>query len=149
MKHWIASAALVFAIAVVVNYAWELAQAPLYAGQDDFRTLLWHCLRAAGGDGILVLAIFAGGALVTRRPDWYVQPGRGGYLWMLCAGLFIGVVVEWLAVHVAGRWAYGARMPVVPGLRTGLVPVLQMLVLPPLIFRMASAVERAIVRRAE
>ena len=147
MKRWLTSAALVFAIAVAVNYVWELAQSPLYAGQGDFRTLLWHCLRAAGGDGVLVLVIFAGGALVTRRPDWYVQPGRGGYLWMLSAGLLIGVAVEWLAVHVAGQWAYGAPMPFVPGLRIGLVPVLQMLVLPPLIFRMASAAERAFVRR--
>ena len=147
MNRWRTSAALVFAIAVVVNYPWELAQSPLYAGQDDVGVLLWHCLRAAGGDGLLVLVIFAGGALVTRRPDWHVQPGRGGYLWMLSAGLLIGVVVEWLAVHVAGRWAYEARMPLVPGLRIGLVPVLQMLVLPPLIFRMASAAERAFVRR--
>lgn len=44
-------------------------------------------------------------------------------------------------------WAYGPRMPVVPGLQIGLVPVLQMLVLPPVIFRMAGAAERAIVRR--
>jgi hypothetical protein len=139
MKRWLASAALVFVIAVVVNYAWELAQSPLYAGQDDVRTLLWHCLRAAGGDGILVLVIFAGGALVMRRPDWHVHPGRSGYLWMLSAGLLIGVAVEWVAVHVAGRWVYGPGMPVIPGLEIGVVPVFQMLVLPPLIFRIASA----------
>jgi hypothetical protein len=147
VNRWRTSAALVFAIAVAVNYVWELAQSPLYAGQDDVGVLLWHCLRAASGDGVLVLVIFAGGAMLTRRPDWFVRPGTGGYVWMLSAGLLIGVVVEWLGVHVAGRWAYSARMPVVPGLRIGLVPVLQMLVLPPLIFRMASAAERAIVRR--
>jgi hypothetical protein len=148
MKRWLASAALVFAIAVAVNYLWELAQSPLYLGQDDVGVLLWHCLRAAVGDGVLVLVIFAGGALVMRRPDWFVRPGKGGYLWMLSAGLVIGVVVEWLGVHVAGRWAYGPRMPLVPGLEIGVVPVLQMLLLPPLIFRMASAGQRAILRRS-
>lgn len=142
MKRWLTSAGLVFAIAVVVNYPWELAQSALYLDQGDFGVRLSHCLRAASGDGILIFVIFVGGALVTRRSDWYLQPGRGGYLWMLSAGLLIGVVVEWLAVHVAGRWAYGSGMPVVPGLRIGVVPVLQMIVLPPLIFRIATAAVR-------
>ena len=147
MKRWLTSAGLVFAIAVAVNYLWELAQSPLYAGQGEFRNLIWHCLRAAAGDGLLVLVIYAGGAIVARRPDWYWQPGTVGYLWILTAGLVIGIAVEWVAVHMAGRWAYGARMPFVPGIGIGLVPVLQMLVLPTLIFRMAAAAERAIVRR--
>ena len=142
------SAALIFATAVALNYVWELGQSPLYVTDDHVGGVpLWHCLRAAGGDGLLVLVIFAGGALVTRRPDWYSRPGMAGYLWMLTAGLVIGVSLEWLAVHVLGRWAYEARMPVVPAFKVGLVPVLQMLVLPPLIFRVASVVERAILQR--
>lgn len=136
-----ANAVTIFVIAVAVNYVWELAQSPLYLGQDEFRALLWHCLRAALGDGVLVLFILLSGIFVIRRPDWYRQLGRTGYFWMLSAGLGIGIAIEWLAVHVAGRWAYAPAMPVIPRLEIGLVPVLQMLLLPALIFRLASLVE--------
>ena len=57
---------------------------------------------------------------------------------MLVVGLAIGVSVEWFAINVADRWAYTESMSRVPGLDVGLVPVLQMLVLPPLIFRIAA-----------
>jgi L-cystine uptake protein TcyP (sodium:dicarboxylate symporter family) len=53
---------------------------------------------------------------------------------MLSAGLVIGIVVEWLAVHLLARWNYTDRMPIIPWIGIGWVPVLQMVVLPPLIF---------------
>ncbi len=54
---------------------------------------------------------------------------------MVAMELVLGVTVEWVAVHVLQPWSYTARMPRLPGLEVGLVPVAQMLVLPPLIFR--------------
>lgn len=38
--------------------------------------------------------------------------------------------MEWLSTQVLHSWAYGPAMPVVPGLRVGLSPVLQWLVVP-------------------
>jgi hypothetical protein len=58
---------------------------------------------------------------------------------MLIAGLAIAVTVELAAVHALGRWEYAARMPILPGLGVGLSPVAQMLVLPPIIFRVVAA----------
>jgi hypothetical protein len=134
--------ALVFAVAVLVNYPWELGQAPLYVEMDDLRVALWHCFIAALGDGVLVLAIFVAGAMVFRRADWFVRPGLRGYGVMLAAGLVIGVLVEWLGLHFLRRWAYAPRMPLIPGLGIGLVPVAQMLLLPPLVFRIVAALRR-------
>lgn len=128
-----------FVMAVLFNYGWELAQSPLYVGMDDFSRMWWHCLRASLGDGVLVLLIFIAGWGVRRRPDWFVRPGVHGYGVMLVTGLVIGVGVEWVAVYVMERWAYTTRMPLLPGLEVGLVPVAQMLILPPLIFRAVSA----------
>ena len=140
---WLGRLLLVFAVAVLVNYPWELAQSPLYAGLDNLRAVLWHCFRAALGDGVLMLLIFTSGALVFRQGDWFVRPRARGYLVMLAAGLAIGIGVEWAGVHVAERWAYTARMPIIPGVEIGIVPVAQMLVLPPLVFRIAAATLRA------
>ena len=68
-----------------------------------------------------------------------MHPGAIGYAVMLLVGLVIGVGIEWLAVVVTNRWDYTVRMPLVPLLGVGLVPVAQMLVLPPLIFRLVAA----------
>jgi hypothetical protein len=57
---------------------------------------------------------------------------------MPMVGLVLGVTIEWVAVRVLQRWAYTARMPRVPGLDVRLVPVAQMLILPPLIFRLVA-----------
>jgi hypothetical protein len=135
---WWVSAAI-FVVAVALNYAWELAQSPLYKGMSDFSRMLWHCFVASLVDGALVLLIFAAGGAVFRRRDWFVRPGVYGYALMLGSGLVTGVIVEWAAVHVLGRWEYTSLMPVVPSLGVGLAPVAQMLVLPPIIFRVVAA----------
>lgn len=98
----------------------------------------WHCFVASLGDSLLSLGIFAAGWLILRQYTWFVHPGVQGYAVMLTAGLGIGIAVEWVTVHLLERWMYTARMPLVPGLAVGVVPVAQMLVLPPLIFRLVA-----------
>ena len=57
---------------------------------------------------------------------------------MLPAGLIIAVMVEWIAMSGLGRWSYTASMPLLPVLGVGVVPVVQMLVLPPVIFKITG-----------
>jgi hypothetical protein len=128
-----------FVLAALFNYPWELAQSPFYMGMRNLNRMWWHCLVASLGDGLLVLLIFAAGWTALHRQDWFVRPGLRGYVVMLAVGLIISVIIEWTAVHIAGRWTYTERMPLVPGLGIGVLPIMQMLVLPPLIFRVAAA----------
>jgi hypothetical protein len=135
--------ATIFIVAVAVKYLWELAQAPLYVGMGTYTTeVLWHCFVASLGDGLLLLLIFALGWVVLRRQNWFEQPGVQGYILMLVAGLAIGISVERTGVQVMGRWAYSVQMPLVPTLEVGIVPVLQMLLLPPVIFRVVTKMSR-------
>ncbi len=129
-------AASIFAVAVLFNYPWELAQMPLYEGSSyDGRTFL-YCFLASLGDGLLVLLIFAAGWIVFRRREWFVRHGARGYLLMLAAGLIIAVGIERVAVGT-GQWLYAEQMPRLFGI--GLAPIAQVLVLPPLIFRVVAA----------
>jgi hypothetical protein len=93
-----------------------------------------HCFIASLGDGVLVWIIFVVGWIIFKRPDWFVYPRARHYSVMLGAGLGLGVVVEWVAVRVINRWAYTEQMPLIPGLAIGVIPVIQMVVLPPVIF---------------
>ena len=128
----------IFVVAVLGNYPWELLQAPLYVGMESFRTVAWHCFVASLGDGLLVLDIFATGWVALRRHTWFMRPRVQGYGVMLMTGLVLGIAMEWIAVHRLGRWMYTAQMPLVPGLAIGAVPVAQMLILPPVIFRLVA-----------
>jgi hypothetical protein len=61
-----------------------------------------------------------------------------GYGVMLTSGLSISLVVEWATVSQLRWWDYASQMPLLPGFGIGLVPLLQMLLLPPLIFFVAT-----------
>lgn len=131
--------ATIFVVAVLFNYPWELAQSPLYVSMDNLGAAWWHCFVASLGDGLLVLFIFATGWAALRQREWFMHPDVRGYAVMLTMGVVIGVSIEWVAVHIAKRWAYTSQMPLVPGLGVGVAPIIQMLVLPPLIFRVVAA----------
>jgi hypothetical protein len=125
-------------VAVALNFPWEMAQSFLYV-RPSALLALWFCFLATLGDGLLVLLIFAFGWMVLRQRDWFQRPGPSGYLLMLVSGLLISITVEWIAVHLAGKWTYTERMPLLPGFNVGLLPVVQSLVLPALIFRTAAS----------
>lgn len=131
-----------FSLAVVVNFAWEMAQMSLYASIGSWIQNSAQCLRASLGDGAIVLAIYAVGAVVFRRFDWFRRPGVPGYVVMLTMGGILAAAFE-LAALRSGRWAYTFRMPRFPMMADlGLLPMLQMMILPPIIFKIASALER-------
>ncbi len=129
----------IFIVAVALNYIWEVAQAPLFVSMNSWENIWWHCFVASLGDGIILWIIHAVGWIVFGRPDWFINPGARGYGVMLTTGLVLAIAIEWGAVHMLQRWEYGPGMPVVPGVNIGLVPILQMLILPPAIFYIAAA----------
>jgi hypothetical protein len=129
---------VVVAVAVAFNFPWEMLQAPLYRMETGGWPLWLHCLRASLGDGLLVLLIFVLGVWILRRQDWFRRPGGPGYAWMLVSGAIFAAALEWTAVHLLKRWSYEPAMPMLPGLGIGLVPIAQMLVLPPAIFAVAA-----------
>ena len=121
--------------AFLLNLAWEFAQVPLFAGMPSAAhwAAIQVCARATMGDvGIAVLAFWAV-AIGAGSRRWVLHP-TAKHVWaFLAVGVTVTIVLEWLATQVLGRWAYAPAMPVVPGLGVGLVPVLQWVVLPPLV----------------
>ncbi|WHZ14957.1 MAG: hypothetical protein OJF52_001797 [Nitrospira sp.] len=133
---------MLFVVAVLVNYTWERLQSPLYVHPGRASIPWWLCLAASLADGLFVLVIFGVGWIVLGRRTWFEQPGIEGYLVMLTSGVAISVGVEWTTIHVLRWWTYGEHMPLVPIVNIGLAPMIQMLVLPPLIFRGVAVVSR-------
>lgn len=119
----------------VFQFAWEVLQTPFFVRMPTMShwaaTLI--CFKATIGDVGIALAAFAAGALRDKRPDWIITPSRGAIAIYLAVGVLITIAFEWYAVYLAHRWAYAELMPLVPWLRVGLTPILQWLLLPPLI----------------
>lgn len=130
----------VFCVAVLLNYLWELAQAPLYIGLENYNTeVFWHCFVASLGDGVMVLVIVAAGWIILKRRDWFERPGIASDVVMLTAGFFLALLVGWLGLYMPRRWEYSQRMPLLPALWVGVAPIAQMLFLPPLTFRIVTS----------
>jgi hypothetical protein len=87
----------------------------------------------------MILALFWFGWFRLGRRHWFVRPGINGYALLITTGASLAMLLEWTAVHLLQRWTYAQGMPRIPGVDIGVVPVLQMMILPPIIFRVAAA----------
>jgi hypothetical protein len=98
---------------LVLNFAWEMAQMPLYAT----RMTTERCLVAAGGDVVLTVAALALAGVLARR--------RRSVFWAVLVLLLaaVPVSIEVLALS-AGRWSYAVAMPTLEGV--GLAPLVQL-----------------------
>lgn len=130
--------AALFVISVLFNFPWEVAQMPLYVEDGSWFEFALHCVIPSLGDGLIVMLIFCVGWVARGRSDWADLPDWAGYALMLITGFSIGMIVEWVGFYGLKRWSYTASMPLLLGPGIGVVPVLQMLILPPVIFRMTG-----------
>lgn len=125
-------------VAVLLNYMWELLQSPFYAGMQIDASTFGHCFIASLGDGVIVLFIYFLDWLAFRRRERIGPPARWRLAAMLSTGFVVGAMIEWIGVYALHRWSYNDAMPMLPVLRIGLIPVLQMVILPPFIFLMVG-----------
>jgi hypothetical protein len=126
-----------YALAIVLgNLAWEIAQLPLYTiwYESDAGKILFAAVHCTGGDVLIAGAALLASLLVLGDPRW---PSRSYHTVATAAvlgGLGYTVYSEWLNTEVRGSWAYTEWMPRLPVVGTGLSPLAQWLVVPPLAF---------------
>ncbi|NOZ08512.1 MAG: hypothetical protein GXO91_06495 [FCB group bacterium] len=114
------------------HFAWEILQAPLFEnmGTIDHWKGTQICLRATIGDVLMTIFIFGAMGLLYRSRFWYLELTAGKYLLYIALGEGMTLVFEWLATARWDRWQYDQSMPVLPLLGTGLLPLLQWLIIP-------------------
>jgi hypothetical protein len=124
----------VAAFALLLNFAWEILQAPLFVGMAEMphAQVTMACLQATFGDAVIMLFAYGVVSVVVRSRSWILAP-KGWQLSLFVAiGVSITAGIEWLATRGYWRasWNYLPTMPRVPGTDIGLVPLLQWIVLP-------------------
>ena len=121
--------------AFLLNYPWEFLQVPFFTemATAPHWDAVRFCTRATLGDAGIALAAFWAVAAGAPSRYWIRRPTVRQVLGFVAVGVAITVAFEWFATEVWNRWSYGEAMPIVPLLGTGLLPLLQWIVLPPLI----------------
>ena len=117
-----------------------MLQVPFYQDMADNRhaQVVWTCTQATFGDANIALVAYLIASLTARSLAWLYPVSRRTLLVYLMVGLLITVFFEYLATEVLDRWTYSAQMPTLPLIGTGLLPILQWLVVPLLSLRMTQ-----------
>jgi hypothetical protein len=124
------------AFVAVANLAWETLHLPLYTiwAEGTAGELAFAVVHCTGGDLLIAGASLVLALMLIGRPAWPARGFAGVAALAIAFGLAYTLVSEWLNTEVRESWAYAEAMPVIPVLGTGLSPVAQWLVIPPLGF---------------
>lgn len=119
--------------AFLLHFAWEMLQAPAFEGMAEMPH--WQaaklCLSATNGDVVITLAAFWSASLAAGSRRWVAHLHPLPVLAYMAVGLAATVALELYHTSVTYRWSYSDLMPLVPPFGTGLLPLLQWLVIPP------------------
>jgi hypothetical protein len=127
------------------NLAWESLQLPLYAvWQQPLRERVFAVAHCTVGDVLIAAAALLAALVISGNGRWpMARFGRVAALATVFGATYT-VFSEWLNVVVRQSWAYSELMPRLPPLGTGLAPVLQWLVVPPVaLWAMRLTLDRA------
>ena len=123
-----------------LNTAWEFVQCPLFYDMWDWG--FWRGFlstwSAIFGDVVIVLGVTVSAGLVIGFSN--LQPLRWrGLMTLLAIGFIASISLEWIALAME-RWSYTEWMPTVRvfGQAVGLLPVVQVTVLPSLSVYLAT-----------
>ncbi len=124
LRWFLTSLALV---AFTLNLIWELAQVFAFSSLDKaspLEVLILVTVASIFDAGITLLAfmIVAG---VRRAWRWWQQTRVADFLIFAGVGALAATLIELMAIN-RGVWSYGSYMPLVPFLKIGLLPVLQL-----------------------
>ncbi|MBD2433047.1 MULTISPECIES: hypothetical protein [Nostocales] len=119
----------------LLNFLWEMQQMPFFQLTSEFSCLdmIRNCTIATVGDVGISLIAFWVVAVVSKSRQWFRQPRWWQVSNFILVGVVITIIFEALATGVLDRWEYAATMPILPFFGTGLLPLLQWILIPPII----------------
>lgn len=116
------------------NLLWETAQLPLYTlwRTGTPATITAAVLHCTAGDLIIATVALVAALILHGDARW----PRAGCISVITVTAFFGVgytvYSEYMNAVVRHNWTYTEAMPRLPGIGTGLSPLTQWLVIPPL-----------------
>ncbi len=125
-----------------------MAQMPLFTGMPR----AWYlatlfCAVATIGDVLIVVGLVALGELLFSDKRWFAPTRIGRYAVIALTGTVAHVTIEWVAVEKLELWGYQPWHPRLPLVGTGLIAIVQPLVVIPIVLWLAARWEAHLSRR--
>lgn len=117
---------IIFILALVLNFIWENFHSQLYV----------HYQRGLITQLVLLKAAVVDASFITILATFFLKVGylKGRQWYLLTIGIIAAILLEKYAL-ITNRWAYNNSMPVIPIIKTGLTPTIQLGLLSYLIFK--------------
>lgn len=118
-------------VAGLLHLVWENFHIGLYTGYEKMKGKLPVPVLATLGDIMYTfLAVFLVG-IFKGNGSWFLDAHFLDYAGLVCLGVLIALFVEYKALAL-DRWKYRDSMPIIPILRVGVTPIVQMALILPL-----------------
>ncbi len=132
----------------ILHFTWEMLQMPLFLNMSPGWQSTLFCTLASVADTIMVLLIYYGFALLYNDSLWMNRPGLNQLMILVFAGGAGAALAELRHIDL-GTWIYSTYMPIIPGLKVGLVPVIQFMFLPAVIYFLALSFNQKKLNQSE
>lgn len=115
-----------------LHFVWEIAQLPLYTlwRTGTWREIVSAILHCTAGDIMITTLSLVAALVAAGSAEWPRQGAGRVTLVLLFFGIAYTIYSEWLNTVVRRNWEYTSAMPRLPGMGTGLSPLLQWLIVP-------------------
>ena len=135
MRRQIAPELDLVILAFPMHFTWEFLQAPLFRSMQEVSHIdgIRICLQATLGDMAITFLAYWSVSILAGTRQWVAQPSKFSIAVWLMSGIAITIIMEFYSTEIAGRWTYGATMPRLPLIGTGVAPVLQWIFIPLLV----------------
>ena len=96
-------------------------------------TIVWYRLHCTIGDVLIALVSFWLVALISKNRQWILKPSKADLFLFILFSVSYTIFSEITNVTIKNLWGYSDLMPGIPYIGAGVVPVVQWIVIPPLI----------------
>lgn len=118
----------------VLNATWEWIQSPFFVDiTTDLNTIIWYCIHCTLGDTLLLLVGFILISVYHKNMNWIYHVHLRHYTILSVFGFSYTLISEYINVYIKHNWSYSQIMPLLPFINVGLVPLVQWIILPPVI----------------
>lgn len=137
---WLPALRRYLAASLAGHAIWEALQLPLFTIWHDgtVRQIAFATLHCLAGDLVIASSALVAALLLLGRPGWPRYRRFHVAAAVLAFGITYTAWSEFNNAIIKRTWTYTDAMPLVPGLRIGLAPVLQWVLVPMLALIAAS-----------
>lgn len=123
----------------IANLIWEIGQLPFYTiwREGSLREIGIAVVHCTGGDAIIALIALASAITLVGDQDWPRAKFARVLVLATIFGTLYTVFSEWLNVINRKSWSYSDEMITLPWIGTGLAPLAQWSILPPICLAMS------------